>query len=168
MCLHCWEGCYCDGEGKCECVFDSECTHVSMFSLMWSVNHVLCSECKVQNSPVSNKTELQSRKGIPLHSTDSASPGGWINVCACTHSHKQSLFSHSRPTQLHISDQSHSKQSLQTDWQPTNTQDVRDSSWYGDVCFSDSLWRKQSQQTHLSNSHNLKQDCKIIAYYVNP
>lgn len=38
----------------------------------------------------------------------------------------------------------------------------RDSSWYGDVCFSNSLWRKQSrlQLTLLSDSRNLKQGNK--------
>lgn len=71
MCWHCWEICYCDGEGEtCVSVCKRQCS-------LWceSVNHVLCSECKVLNSPVCNKSELQSRNGIPLHSTDSASPG---------------------------------------------------------------------------------------------
>lgn len=69
---------------------------------MWKVyNMRYVQTCKVQNSPVSNNTELQSRNGIPLHSMDCASlGGGWINVCACTRlssSHKQFHFSQSRP-----------------------------------------------------------------------
>lgn len=78
------------------CVIQRACEH-QCFLWCESVNHVLCSQCKVQNSPVCNKAELQSRNGIPQHSTDSASPGGWIDACACTHSHKQSLISPSRP-----------------------------------------------------------------------
>lgn len=63
-----------------------------------SVNQVLCSDCKVQNSPVCNKTELRSKNGIPLHSTDSASPGGRRNAHPCAHLHKQFLLSNQRRT----------------------------------------------------------------------
>lgn len=128
------------------CVTERACMR-QRFLWCESVNHVLCSECKVQNSPVCNKTELQSRNGIPLHSMDSASPGGWINVCPCAHSHKQSLSSLSKPMNPPVSDQSYLKQSCQTDTCPMNTQDARD--------FFKSQWQKPV--TVAANSHNVKQ-----------
>lgn len=148
--------CYCDGEGKYECVCVCVCAYVFFDVKVYNMCYV--QTCKVQHSPVSNKTELQSRYGIPLHSMDSASPGGWINVC--TRSHKQSLFSPRTPMQPHTSDQSHSKQSYPTDTKPLSTRDVSDSSWHEDACFSNSLWRKlsRSQETLLSNSRNMQQD----------
>lgn len=82
----------------------------------------------------------------------------------CTRSHKQSFFSPSRPMQPHISDQSHSKQSRQTDSRPMNTQDVRDSFWYGDVCFFNSLWKKT---VTVTANTQVKTGLQIMAFCAN-
>lgn len=95
--------------------------------------------CKVQNSPVSNK--LQSRNGISLHSSDSASPGGWINVCMCTHSHKQFLFSPSSPLN-HTLVINHTRNNLA---KQTRSQWIHRTEEIPPSMFSPTLWWKRSQ-----------------------
>lgn len=80
--------------------------HVRVLALMWKCKPCVVFWLQVQNSPVCNKTELRTRNGIPLHSTDSASPGGRRNVHPCAHLHKQFLLSNQRRAEQAASDQS--------------------------------------------------------------
>lgn len=72
------------------------------------------------------RPKLRSRNGIPLHSTDSASPGGTRNVRLCALLHKQFLLSHQKCGEQPTSDQSYSEQACQTDAHQVSTQEVAD------------------------------------------
>lgn len=110
------------------CSGENSCAHLFFDVKVYSICYV--QTCKVQNSPVSNKTELRPRNGIPPHSRDSASPGAWINVYLYTHSHKQSL-----PNRT---DRPHSNSLDEKDTQSLITQDC--SSRYAGVLFQLLWW----------------------------